>query len=80
MFETTCPVPGCPAGQVSYCYNCDLFADLECLHVIEVQRPSIRSASVVTVESASTVTGRPECGILAASTGQRDLELIDAPV
>lgn len=80
MFENTRPVPGCPAGQFFYCYNCDLFADLDDLHVIAVERLSSRPILRLVVESAPGPVGCPDCGVIAHGAGRREVELIDAPV
>lgn len=80
MFENTRPAPACPAGQYSYCHRCDLFADLDGLHVIAVERPSTDSPLQVMVESARAPMGCPDCGVIAHSAGRRTVELIDAPV
>ncbi|GGE78264.1 ISL3 family transposase [Nesterenkonia cremea] len=80
MSENTCPVPACPADQHLYCHNCDLFADLDGLHVIAVQRPSTAGRLQVVVESASTPMGCPDCGVIAISAGRKSVDLIDAPV
>lgn len=80
MFENTRPVPGCPAGQFFYCYNCDLFADLDDLHVIAVERLSSRPMLRLVVESAPGPVGCPDCGVIAHGAGRREVELIDAPV
>lgn len=80
MFENTRPDSVCPAGQYSYCHNCDLFAGLDGLHVIAVQRPSMTSLLKVVVESTPARVGCPDCGIIAHSAGRKTVELIDAPV
>lgn len=77
MFENTRPVPACPAGQYSYCHNCDLFADLDGLHVVAVERPSTTDLLQVVVESAPARIGCPDCGVIAHSAGRKRLELID---
>lgn len=55
MFENTRPVPACPTAKISYCHDCDLFADLDGLHVTAVDRPSRKAALIVWVESAKTL-------------------------
>lgn len=80
MFENTRPVSACPTSKISYCHDCDLFAGLEGLHVTAVDRPAKKTALIVWVESAKTLTGCPDCGVVAVSAGRREVELIDAPV
>lgn len=80
MFENTRPVSACPTSKISYCHDCDLFAGLEGLHVTAVDRPAKKTALIVWVESAKTLTGCSDCGVVAVSAGRREVELIDAPV
>lgn len=60
MSENTRPAPACPAGQHTYCHNCDLFADLDGLHVIAVERPPTAGLLRVVVESEAEPAGCPE--------------------
>ena len=62
------------------CENCDLFADLDGLHVIAVERPPTAGLLRVVVESAAEPAGCPDCGVIATSAGRKSVELIDAPV
>lgn len=79
MSENTRPAPACPT-LTDYCKHCDLFADLEGLHVIDVHRAAQHGQLYVVVESAPGLAGCPDCAVLAVSAGRRDVELIDAPV
>lgn len=79
MSENTRPDRACPT-LAGYCHHCDLFTDLEGLHVIGVHRRAQHGQLQVIVESAPEVNGCPDCGVLAVSAGRRDVELIDSPV
>ena len=56
MSENTRPAPACPT-LTDYCKHCDLFADLEGLHVIDVHRAAQHGQLYVVVESAPGLAG-----------------------
>ena len=62
-----------------YCSECDLIVGLDGLHVTAVVRDTETAGLVVMMESAPSVVGCPECGVVARSHGRRIHELIDIP-
>lgn len=65
------------AGCAGYCDNCDVVVGLPGLHVTSAIRNN--DQLVVILESAPSVMGCPDCGVIAASHGRRTVRLVDIP-
>ena len=67
----------CCTPSKAYCDPCDLLVGLPGLHVIDVAEPG--AGLVVRVESPPAPAGCPQCGVIAAGRGRREVVLVDAP-
>jgi len=67
----------CSSSCSSYCHNCDVLLGLDGFHVMAVAERG--GVMVVTIESAPTVVGCQECGVVAVGHGRDSVELIDRP-